>query len=530
MAFWLLVALLAVVLYFVNQHYFSYWSKRRIAFKKPIFLLGCVGDLLLLQKSFGDYFAELYSKYKHHKVLGLYFSYRPALIVNDPEVINDILIKDFNNFHDRGIVVDEEIDPLGAHLFVLSGQRWRDLRVKLSPVFTSGKLKGMFPTIRDCSKVLQVYVEKNVKNGNDTFDVRDLLARFTTNVISSVAFGIDNDCINDKENIFRKMGKKVFEINLKQSIEQMLAFFVPKLLLVFKVKQIPKEIDDFFMSLVRQSVDYREKNKDFERKDIMQLLIQLKNEGYVSADKDEDKEEEQKEEYQTDLGETTIKKLSFNQVAAQAFVFYVAGFETSSSTMNFCLFELTRNPEIQAKVHAELDRVCKSGDASDFTYELMGDLKYLDCCIDEALRKYPIVPILNRECTRDHTFENHNISLEKGTPIFIPLLGIQRDPEIYECPMEFRPERFLDSTNGNGRSTGIFYSPFGTGNRNCIVSGARMGKLQTKVGLATVLSKFRFEFVDKSYMYKDIEFDTRQFILTPKESIQLKAIPRIRDL
>jgi hypothetical protein len=53
-----------------------------------------------------------------------------------------------------------------------------------------------------------------------------------------------------------------------------------------------------------------------------------------------------------------------------------------------------------------------------------------------------------------------------------------------------------------------------------------MGKLQTKIGLATVLAKFRFEFIEKSYMYKEIEFDPKQFILTPKESIMLKAIPR----
>ncbi|KAG5684477.1 hypothetical protein PVAND_013709 [Polypedilum vanderplanki] len=470
MGFWLLVMIFAVVLFFVNQHFFSYWSKRGIAQKDPIFLLGAAKDMFLLKKSLGEYFSDIYNEFKNHKVVGLYFSYRPGLVVNNPEVINDILIKDFNNFHDRGIVVDEEVDPLGAHLFLLSGQRWRDLRVKLSPVFTSGKLKGMFPTIRDCSKVLQVYVENNVKNGNDTFDVRDLLARFTTNIISSVAFGIENDCINDRENIFRKMGMRIFQVDFKKAVSQVVAFFVPKLFISLKFKQIPKEIDDFFMTIVRQSVDYREKNKDFERKDIMQLLIQLKNEGYVSVDKDEDKEEEKKEEHQTDLGESSIKKLTFDQVAAQAFVFFVAGFETSSSTMTFCLYELCKNPETQAKVHAELDRICKSRDANDLSYEIMGDLKYLECCIDEALRKYPILPILNRECTRDHTFENHKFSIEKGTPIFIPIMGIQRDPDIYENPLEFRPERFLDSTNGNGRSKGTFYSPFGTGNRNCIVS------------------------------------------------------------
>ena len=63
-----------------------------------------------------------------------------------------------------------------------------------------------------------------------------------------------------------------------------------------------------------------------------------------------------------------------------------------------------------------------------------------------------------------------------------------------------------------------------TGPRNCI--GARMGKLQTKLGLATLLLKFKFELVDQSLMHKELEFDPPQFILTPKTSVILRATPR----
>jgi len=203
---------------------------------------------------------------------------------------------------------------------------------------------------------------------------------------------------------------------------------------------------------------------------------------------------------------------------------FAAGFETSSSTMNFCLYELSKNPDKQKKVHEELDNLLKSGDVNDLTYDVLSSMKYLDCCVDETLRKYPIVPILNREAARDHTFAGTNMTIEKGTPIILPVLGLQRDPEIYDNPMEFRPERFLDSTNGNGKGKGLFYLPFGDGPRNCI--GARMGKLQAKLGLATVLLKFKFELVDRSLIHKELEFDPPQFILTPKTSVILKATPR----
>ncbi|KAG5684482.1 hypothetical protein PVAND_013714 [Polypedilum vanderplanki] len=521
MNLWIAFSLVATILYLVDKYYLSYWTRRGIPQNSTIFFFGNFLEVLKIRRNFGEFFAEVYKKSKHNRILGLYFTYRPTLVVNDPEFINDVMIRHFNNFHDRGFSANEKRDPLNAHLFVLSGQKWRDLRVKLSPTFTSGKLKGMYPTIRDCAKVLQVYVEKNVKNGNDTFEIQDLLARFTTNVISSVAFGIENDCINDRENIFRKMGMKHFETSPKKTIRHLFGFFVPWVFKIIKLKVTPQELEDFFFNVVRQTIDYREASKDHERKDFMQLMVNLKNQGFLSVDKDDENEEM---EYFKNEKTNEVKKLTFNEVVAQSFLFFVAGFETSSSTMNFCLYELSKNPEIQQKVHDEIDRVCKSRDVDELTYEMLNDLKYLDNCVDETLRKYPIVPILNRQSTQEYTFTGTNMTIEKKTSVIIPVLGVQRDPDIYDEPLKFIPERFSNSTNGNAKIKGLCYLPFGDGPRNCI--GARMGKLQSKLGLATMLTKFRYELIDKSMLHKEIEFDPKQFIITPKTKIVLKAIRR----
>nr|AHJ10934.1 cytochrome P450 6FV2 [Chironomus kiiensis] len=513
MLFWILLALLATIIYFADKHYHNYWTRHGIFQKVPTFLLGAVSETILLNQSFGEFITNNYNKFKNsQKVCGLYFAYRPALIVNDPELVQDVMIRDFNSFHNRGILFNYDVDPLAAHLFNLDGQKWRDLRVKLSPTFTSGKLRTMFPTIRNCVKTLEDYMIKNVKSGDNVFNMRDLMARYTTNVISSVAFGIDNDCINETDNIFRKMGLKIFQVSLKQALIQVLFFFAPTLIVKAKIKLTPDDVEDFFMKIVKQTVDHREASKDNERKDFMQLMIQLKNQGYLSADKDDEESEKG--------SHGDVKKLTFNEVAAQAFLFFAAGFETSSSTMNFCLFELSRNPEKQKKVHEELDRVLKNVDINDITYEKLNELKYLECCIDEALRIYPILPALMRESTRDHKFSSSNLKIENKTPILIPVLGMQRDPEIYDNPMEFRPERFLNSPHGNGKVQGLFYVPFGDGPRNCI--GARMGKLQTKLGLVAALSKFSYELADKKLLHTEIQFDPRQFILTPKQEVMYK--------
>ncbi|XP_037040256.1 cytochrome P450 6A1-like [Bradysia coprophila] len=205
MVFWLLAVLLVAVIYYVNQYYLNYWKRLGVPqHDAPTFLFGDIANQFFGSKiSIGETFNDFYNRFKHNKIHGLYFSYRPSLIVNDPEVVQEVMIKDFTSFHDRGLFVDTEIDPLGAHLVLLGGQKWRDLRGKLSPIFTSGKLKGMYPIIRDCAKTLQDYLVNKTENTKQfEFESRDLFARFTTNVISSVAFGIENDCINDRENIF----------------------------------------------------------------------------------------------------------------------------------------------------------------------------------------------------------------------------------------------------------------------------------------------------------------------------------------
>ncbi len=321
MVFWILAVLLIAVIYYANQYFFNYWRRLNVPQKnEPTFLIGDIAGVFSGRTSIGETFSGFYNRFKQNKIHGLYFSYRPSLIVNDPEVIQEVMIKDFTSFHDRGLFVDAKVDPLGAHLFLLGGQKWRDLRVKLSPTFTSGKLKNMYPIIRDCAKTLQEYLVKNTQNAKPfDIDSRDLFARFTTNIISSVAFGIENDCINDRENIFRKMGAKIFEVNFKDRIVQTLAFFIPSLIDKLKLKQIDQEIDDFIFSVVKQSIDLRENGGSLaDRKDFMQLMVQLKNQGYVSVDKNEENEIEKQKSSET-------KKLTFEEIAAQAFVFFIAG-------------------------------------------------------------------------------------------------------------------------------------------------------------------------------------------------------------
>lgn len=298
---------LFTIVYILNKYVLSYWSNRGFPQSNPKFLFGDAWPLIRMKVSPGEFFRDIYFKHKDKKVFGVYVSYSRILTVHDPLIVQDIMIRDFSSFHDRPIPMNEDKDPLSVHLFNLKGQKWRDLRVKLSPTFTPRKIKGMFQVIRDCGTVLEEYLARNMRNGTNVFEFRDLMARFNTNIISSVAFGIDNDCINERDHIFRKMGVKVFAANFKSAFRSLFVLMGPKCFQLLGQKTVDDEVEKFITTIVKQTVELREKN-DITRNDFMQLLMQLKNQGFLTVDR-----EEKETEVDVDL-----RKLTMNQLTANA--------------------------------------------------------------------------------------------------------------------------------------------------------------------------------------------------------------------
>lgn len=362
-------ALIGTILYFVVDFLFSYWHRHGVKNVQPIFPFGNFGPTFRGKVSMGEQCAAIYEKTKQLPFIGVYLTFKPALIVNDPELVKHVFIKDFQYFHDRGVHSNEERDPLSGNLFSLSGVKWKNLRAKLTPTFTSGKLKQMFHTLTDVGVVLDEYIEKIATKG-EPIEIRDLLARYTTDIIASVAFGIDVDSINNPDAEFRAVGRKLFTMTPKQRLLNAMTFFLPKLFDLLRLKATSQDIEDFMFSIVKQTIDHREKN-NIQRKDFMQLMIQLRNSGTVKLDG----------EWSFELSDDKNKKLSLNEITAQSFIFYLAGFETSSTTMSFCLYELGRNKDIQKKVQREIDEISLKHD-NKITYDSLTDMKYLEQCID----------------------------------------------------------------------------------------------------------------------------------------------------
>jgi cytochrome P450 family 6 len=280
---WVLSALALTAIYIYFKVSFSYWKKRGVPTLNPIPPFGDIGAAFFKQKNAIQLINESYKAFDGKKFGGLYTFTVPSLLVRDPEVIKDILVKDFDKFYSRGIVINEKVQPLQGHLVALSGSKWRNLRVKLSPTFTAGKMKVMFSTLVECGKELQDCLQEHSAK-RETIEIKDILARYTTDVIASCAFGIQCNCLKNADAEFRKWQKKIFELSAATKVFRKVTLLLPSFRRFIEFP--PKDVSKYFMKMVRDTVEYREKN-DVKRNDFMQLLIEMKNKT-LGVDEEED--------------------------------------------------------------------------------------------------------------------------------------------------------------------------------------------------------------------------------------------------
>ena len=273
-----------ILLCFYYREAFTYWKKRGVPYLEPKIPFGNYGRILSPNKNPVLMFDDFYKEFEGERYGGIFKFTTPTLIVRDPEIIKTVLVRDFESFYSTGMKTTVKVEPLTGHLGFLSGPKWKSLRIKLTPTFTSGKMKMMFSTIVETGKELQKYLGVPADN-NEEIDVKEILARFSTDVIASCAFGIECNCLKVPNAEFRSWGKKVFETTFSTRIARLITFVAPFLLDYVRLSMIPKDVSIYFRKMVRDTIEYREKN-NIHRNDFMQLMIQLKNKTLGVAEED----------------------------------------------------------------------------------------------------------------------------------------------------------------------------------------------------------------------------------------------------
>ena len=251
---------------------YSYWSDKGVKGPRAIFPFGYMLDRLVSDPI--DF--ELKHKERFGDFYGVYTGFKPILTISDVELIKKVMIKDFHLFVNRRDF--KILDKIWQkNLFMTHDDDWKRIRSITTPAFTSGKLRRMFPLLKNATDKLEKYFEKICKNKQTTVDIKTVIAGFTIDVIASTAFGTDTDTNDDrtKFNPFLHHGTRFFrDISFTKML---LVLTMPiKILELLKIKNIlPEDSFQFFVNVSKTMIERASGNND---------LVELLKEANISEE------------------------------------------------------------------------------------------------------------------------------------------------------------------------------------------------------------------------------------------------------
>lgn len=232
MWFFLVLALFFAIYLFVKRQY-TYWDNFNIPHLKAKFPYGNLEQVAKKERTFGT---AIYDIYKNSKepFLGIYLFFKPAILIQDRELVKNILTRDFAYFHSRGVYIDTKRDPMSANLFTMEGEEWRNLRQRLTPAFTSGKLKGMFENVTSIGDELVKHFEQFAEKEAE-IDIRDFASCYVADCLASIAFGQSGvSTIKNPEHEFRMNARRLNDnSNFIEIIRRTAVFVCPGCVLIY---------------------------------------------------------------------------------------------------------------------------------------------------------------------------------------------------------------------------------------------------------------------------------------------------------
>ncbi|XP_059172333.1 cytochrome P450 3A24-like [Physella acuta] len=415
------------------------------------------------------------------------------LVTRDLGVLREVMIKDFTNFVDRALAISTA-SVVERGIFFLKGNDWRRIRQIMSPSFSTGKLKYMAKTIEERAIKLTQVLEDYARQGK-LVPVRDVTGQYTSEIIARTAFGLNTSSLGGPDDEFTFYSKKMLRERGKIMGIVMFFFFRFRTFHKFCVKTLKltfldgfwEESEVYFNTILKRSIADRtmkEKNGEKVPQDFLQSLLQAKaagDRGQVLENTDDIDDEMSRNSVGWDK---QPKTMSTEELMGQSVLVIFAGFETTSTALQMCLFLLAKHPAIQEKMCEEIERVVQGETPK---YEELQQLTYVEQVINESLRLYPPASIVTRQAAETKTYGN--ITIPKGAGVMIPIFAVLKDPKHYPDPEKFDPDRF--SEENKAKRDPMAFMPFGYGPRICI--GMRLAYLELKMALATLFRKVRVE-------------------------------------
>ncbi len=390
-----------------------------------------------------EYFTKVAREYGD--VAGLRVLNFKTVFINHPSLIEEVLVTNARKYS-KGRVLRANRHVFGEGLLTSEGDFWLRQRRLAQPAFHRARIASYAATMVD-------YTERMLQGwrGGEERDAHQEMMRLTLEIVAKTLF--DADVERDAQEVGKSL-ELLLEIgaNFRRTI------FVPHWLPTATNLRVRREVKQIEKILYRIIAERRASGRDAG--DLLSMLLSAQDEDG--------------------------SRMTDRQLRDETITLFLAGHETTASTLSWTWWLLARHPAVEAKLHAELDSVL--GDRAP-TLDDLPKLRYTGHVITESLRLYPAAWGMARLAVEDHEIAGYAVT--KGMGVAMAQWVVHRDPRWYDAPEEFRPERWEDDLLK--RLPRFAYFPFGGGPRQCI--GNAFALMEAALILATIARKFRLPLV-----------------------------------
>ncbi|ODM98967.1 Cytochrome P450 3A56 [Orchesella cincta] len=475
---WLLIllyALLAIFLIILGLITYARWNfgtleKTGIPVVKPDhFLLGSA--MLTYEKPGGLADVELMKKYG--PVFGLYEGREPQVFICDADLIRSITVKDADYF-DSKRPLDFGDPIMNEMLDFQPKEKWRIMRNMFTPVVNSSvRLRNSNPAMNAAIADFISDIKGKIKeSGNDKaekFSLNENIYAMLTDLIARSQFSVTIG----KSDMNNRMVKIIKDLMTPPAVEEpalaswTYAFpFIKKFLPNTMVN--PEPVKEF-AAVIKLLMETR--RKQGRQPDELKNMVDFCIEWFDNLDDPEWKK--------NDITENTIWFLGL--------ISFMAGQDQISLILSVMMLYVSKDPELEERIHEEIDQVYSKTNGK-IDHDVLSEFPLLTACIHEAARLYPFFFRTERVCTKDWQDKERGIQIKKGTVVQISIWGTSRNPEYFEDPEEFQPERFLPKNKDKLHP--YAYTSFGHGPRKCL--GIKYAMEMMLLLTVQIMKEFKF--------------------------------------